>query len=53
LSWQEPVAWLSEEGAPYSVKQRDDAGFGDYYPNQQPLIVRPSALIAATKENKA
>ena len=34
---REPYGWLSKEGKFYKVKQRDDAGFGDFYPDQIPL----------------
>jgi len=40
---QEAVAWLSAEGRLYKVKQRDDAGDGDYYPNQIQLFTTPPA----------
>ena len=33
--------WWELDGKLYKVQQRDDCGFGDYYPNQIPLYARP------------
>ena len=35
-----PVGWICH-GRIYRVKQRDDAGFGDYYPDQYPVYAAP------------
>lgn len=40
LGAQEPVAWMLH-GRPYLFQQREDAGFGEYYTEQQPLYAAP------------
>lgn len=45
---QKPYRWMmtyeengfTKEGL-YKVQQRDDCGFGDYYPDQTPLYINP------------
>ena len=46
----ETVAWLLD-GRPHRVQQRDDAGFGALYPDQQPLVLRSAheAALAAAR----